>query len=524
MMFLTKSDRTILAAAIAASCSVLVSVATTVACGGFFCQQVPIDQAGEQIIFKKVGNQVTAVVLIQYEGEAEDFSWVVPVPGIPELSTGSELVFQPLEQSTRPQFNLIQEGSECESRTFDFALGGSASESADDGDAAVSEDGVTIVQQQAVGPFDTVVVTSDDPVALANWLTENNYDLTDRGDELIAPYVEEGMNFVALRLRQDQSVGDLQPLVMRYESEEIMVPIRLTAVAAMPDMGIVVWLLGEARGVPLNYLHVVPNYTRLDWYTGNAYASYQSLITSAMDEAGGQGFATDFAGDAFDASVSLPMASNLEEAFGTFTAIEDDASFLSRTLNEFPFQFFNVSSTVLQDKILEVLRRELPVNSEEGEFAYSDNDLLTAFFTPEELATARAALTTAVEDSIIEPLEETVALFEQGQYITRFYTTLSPEEMTVDPTFAFNPDLGDQAQMRSATMNVECTSGGTRWSLTLGEGTDRDGETVIEGTGTPPGFFTAVPAIDQDALFRSEEVTTSGPPTVVEQKQFTTAQ
>ena len=81
------------------------------ACGGLFCQFVPIDQAGEQIIFRRDGDMVTAVVLIQYVGEASDFSWVVPVPGIPVLSTGSDLVFAPLELATRPQFVLETTGA-----------------------------------------------------------------------------------------------------------------------------------------------------------------------------------------------------------------------------------------------------------------------------------------------------------------------------------------------------------------------------------------------------------------------------
>ena len=100
---------------------------------------------------------------------------------------------------------------------------------------------------------------------------------------------------------------------MNYESDQPMIPIRLTAVAALPDMGVLVWLLGSARAVPLNYLHVTPNYTRLNWYAGttNAYASYQTLITAAMDEAGGQGFATDYAGRGLDLLGALPTVESL---------------------------------------------------------------------------------------------------------------------------------------------------------------------------------------------------------------------
>ena len=48
--------------------------------------------------------------------------------------------------------------------------------------------------------------SSDDAEAMATWLEENDYDLTDRGAELIAPYVEEGMNFVAHVRGQTQSI------------------------------------------------------------------------------------------------------------------------------------------------------------------------------------------------------------------------------------------------------------------------------------------------------------------------------
>ena len=42
---------------------------------------------------------------------------------------------------------------------------------------------------------------------------------------------------------------------------------------------------------------------------------------------------------------------------------------------------------------------------------------------------------------IVEPLRVTQALFGDFPYLTRLYTTLSAEEMTVDPMFSFNPDL-----------------------------------------------------------------------------------
>lgn len=505
-------------AIVIAIASVLASGGIASACGGFFCQQVPIDQAGEQIIFRQDGNQVTAVVLIQYEGAAEEFSWVVPVPGVPDLSVGSDLVFSSLEPATRPVFSLAVEGEQCD--RFEFfdavpgASGGNGNSSSED---AADDDGVEILQRESVGPFDTVVVTSDDPQAMAQWLTDNDYDLTDRGDELIAPYVELDMNFVAVRLRQDQEVGDIQPLIMRYETDMPMIPIRLTAVAAMPDMGIVTWLLGPGRAVPVNYLHVTPNYTRLNWYVGtnNAYGSYQDLITDAMNEAGGQGFATDYAGRGFDVGAVVPDPGAFRNELQLLAGIEDDASSIASAVTGFVFP---------QDQVVAILIRLLPLPAGSSEFTYQSPEELRTEFTEEELEAARDALAGELETTVIDPLEETLAVFDGDQYMTRLYTTLSPEEMTVDPCFSFNTDLGDQGLARNALMEVDCVNGETQWSLTLGSGTGRDGERVIEGRGTPPGFTAPVPDIMQESVFRTEMAEDSGPFMVVDQKEFDTYQ
>lgn len=487
-------------ACVAALCVSVFTASQANACGGFFCQQVPIDQAGEQIIFRKDGIFVTAMVLIQYTGEAEEFSWVVPVSGIPELSVGSDAVFASLETATRPQFILETNGQRCPSDGVDFDFGGGAPTSDSAGDA---DDGVDVLERLAVGPFDVEVITSNDAGALATWLDTNGYELTERGEELIGPYVNEGKNFVALKLRQDQGVGDIEPLIMRCQTGNATIPIRLTAVAAQDNMGVLVWLMGDSRAVPLNYLHVTPNYTRLNWYAGtfNAYASYQGLITAAMDEAGGQGFATDYAGTDIDPDASLPTVETYTDELVYLAGFAEDADFVAELANTFVFP---------QDKVFAIMGRELPLPDGEDSFIYSVPELLNDTFTAEELTEARTRIVVEINETIVKPLENALAMFDDRPYMTRMYTTLSADEMSLDPSFSFNPDLEDQPMTRRAQMNVDCNFGATTWSLTLGEGTGRNGELVINGSGEPPGF--SAPTIDQESMWRSERVDTSGPP------------
>jgi len=459
------------------------------ACGGLFCQNIPVDQAGEQILFHEDGEHITAMVRILYEGNAEDFSWVVPVPSTPELSTGADAFFDELDNSTQPIFTLNRSGDGgC---PIEFTDGGITAGAISSPVAEADNDGVTIEQELSVGPFEIQVLSSTNPDELATWLEDNEYDLSSRGRELIAPYVNDGMKFVAAKLRSGQPTGSIQPLIMKYKSNKPMVPIRLTAVAAMEDMGVLVWLVSDARGVPDNYLHVVPNYTKLNWFTGprNAYGSYQSLITDAMNEAGGQGFATDFAGK-IDSSITAFMstAEALDSELAELDKLSINSDFLA-----------TLYSNRFSEAVQQIYSQYLPLPQGQDASIYANALALMSTYTSNELAEARTQIRQAFVDVEIEPLRASTALLPEGRYLTRLYTTLSADEMTVDPSFEFNPNMETQSRVREAMLVENCVNDETVWSLILGEGTGRNGETVMNGKSRAP---TSVPvaATQQSSL------------------------
>ncbi len=492
----------------------LLIIATTVhispasACGGLFCQNIPVNQAGEQILFHQEDDYTTAMVRILYQGEAQDFSWVVPVPDTPELSTGSDSFFDELDNSTRPRFVLDRSGNgACFINGFDGTVQASLPDAA--GESA--GDSVTIEQELSVGPFDIQIVSSTNPDEMATWLEDNNYDLSDRGRELIAPYVADGMKFVAVKLRSGQSSGAIQPLIMKYKSTKPMVPIKLTAVAALEDMGVLVWLVSDARAVPDNYLHVVPNYTRLNWYTGpnNAYGSYQSLITAAMNEAGGQGFATDFAGTIDDATTQfLTTAEDLQQELDNLDQRGND--------NEFLASLYRGPRT---DALRALYQQYLPLPQGQDEGVYFESFALESNYTADELAQARVNIRQAFIDVEIDPLRNSIDLIPTGRYLTRLYTTLSADEMTLDPSFEFNPAMEPQSRTRRATLVENCENNETVWSLILGEGTGRDGETVMNGTSQSP-ISVPAPAVQQDAVFSTAKTSGDAMPELLRVNSF----
>ena len=76
-------------------------------------------------------------------------------------------------------------------------------------------------------------------------------------------------------------------------ANEACLPLKLTAIAATPDLRINVWVLGDARAVPINYAEIAINQARLDWF--NFGRNYDQLLKEAANEAQGNAFAVEYA-------------------------------------------------------------------------------------------------------------------------------------------------------------------------------------------------------------------------------------
>ena len=57
---------------------------------------------------------------------------------------------------------------------------------------------------------------------------------------------------------------------------------------------------------------------------------------------------------------------------------------------------------------------------------------------------------------VIEPVKLVQNLVDAHPQITRLYTTLSADEMTLDPLFSFNADLPELSNVHSAERVIAC--------------------------------------------------------------------
>ena len=436
----------------AAGCVVLVGLpAPAHACGGFFCQTLPMEQAGEDILYAKDDDgTLTMIVRIAYEGSADEFAWILPVPVEPELDVSTDALFTALATSTAPQFVISGnrvEGTcraepQCDYPSYSsgFGCGASAaplSESRIADGAAYGPDAgssVMVLSQEQIGPYESVVLRGSSATELQAWLTEHGYDIPESSIPLMEDYVAAGELFVALRLRANASTSSIRPLVLRMQHEEPCLPIRLTAIATVPDMPITAYFLSDRPAVPTNYSLLDPPVDSQLWTRA---LGWPTAYANAIDDAGGQAFVMDYAGATPELGLELPSVSHLASA----------------SVQTF-FQELRALGYPNDADMVALITRFLTPPA-----GQTVRDYVNACFFGGCVEPARwnpAGLAAAIEEEMRLPRAEAAALLSSHPVLTRLYTSMSAEEMTLDPEFRFDDGIERVSNVHDATVVSLC--------------------------------------------------------------------
>lgn len=524
----TRTLTALFTAALAAGVT-LTAPADASACGGLFCSgsnNTQVNQAAERIIFKKHQNgEVTAVVQILYDGPTDRFGWVLPVPSVPEVGLSSDTAFTTLQNATNPTYtlNTITEGK-CKN-PIDLCIGCAAdSGEAVRNDAGVNNaGGIEVLDQGTTGPYDYVVIQVDTQVddnvqRALDWLQENNYQATNAGPDLLKPYLDDGNNLLAIRLQKSTDNGAIRPIKLTFEDTHPMVPIKLTAVAANDDMGVLVWVLGEDRAIPKNYKHLELNDAYINWF--NPGPTYDDVISMAANEASGHGFVTEYAQPTDQLNAQIFTESDRSN---WDSIVESDWEGREMQLLDQLVTLYSPGEPNFQgnpnppgwqgfDEAIEQAFSNLDMNQLEqvkecGSCAFGADAQLPEGLTTQDLITT-------FDDFVVAPMRETQDLIDSSPYITRLYTTMSAHEMTLDPSFDYNPDLDDVSNVHTADRVIEChrsvTQSEAPWRVELPSGL------VVRGEGTFNGWpFTPGSEEEMPATISVQEVETSGPGTIV---------
>ena len=226
--------------------------------GGFFTEEMFYDlyeSAQRAVILygnstgnytgNSTGNYTEHLILsVSFEGDAENFAWVIPVPNKPEIAVSDPELFWELYDFTRTEVPSGGGGFGC----YDGA-----------GLGPGDENGVDVIEEKVVGPYSTATLSAKNATALADWLNANGYIFPEEGEEIISEYIEKEWYFVATKINAVEEgtgyalmEGTIEPIVLSFASEEIVYPLRITSLSAtMPQ--VLLYVFADHTMVPEQY-------------------------------------------------------------------------------------------------------------------------------------------------------------------------------------------------------------------------------------------------------------------------------
>ena len=228
------------------------------------------------IVFDK--NRETLVVQVKYQGDAEKFSWVLPVPSIPEensITTVSDSIFTHLHDRTQPKLYIYS--------TRNYGKG--SMDAGSNSDAEIyQETGVNVWENLQVGPYKIAVISSSTSQALINWLAENGYDFPQTAQQIVEFYTQKSWYFVAVRvnvsnrLTKDSSTyqAGLPAIKMMFKTEKPVFPLRISELTSSENNEIELYVATRHRMTCDGYNTTSMNQNEVQQLLENNYLSQHS--------------------------------------------------------------------------------------------------------------------------------------------------------------------------------------------------------------------------------------------------------
>lgn len=296
------------------------------ACGGLFCGgsrvgTVAINQNAERVIFAVSDEGTTMIVQVQWRGPAAEFAWVLPLGVLPEpdgLDIAPVGLFDALDAVTAPRV------APCPGPSYQRLA-----ESTGPMRNRTSTD-VRVHAEEIVGPYEAVVVEAAAVDPLVIWLEAQGFAVTEAMVPRMETYVFEGASFLALRLRAGAEVGDIEPLRIRFPPGATpTLPLRMTAVAAEPEMPIRVYILGDERYGPANGSEIEVDLASVA-VTPEGRSNWSAIVAWGADRATGPAWLTEAAVPVDEIRDSLERAARSSGAENAMRALLWDPLFLTR--------------------------------------------------------------------------------------------------------------------------------------------------------------------------------------------------
>ncbi len=291
------------------------------ACGGCFVSETESTQiTGEKMLLSLSQQQTTLYDEITYSGNPASFAWVLPIKGLATVGLSSDALFQNLDLDTQVTISSPQLPP-CNFGGCGDSFGGTSGSSGAGGSSGTGP--VTVISQQVVGPYQTVQLQSTDPSALTNWLTMNGYNITADDAPVVAAYVSEGFNFLALKLVPGQGVSAMRPVRVTTQGASPVLPLRMVAVGTGVLTPITLWVVAEGRYDTVNLPSFQIDPTQIVWDWDTQSSNYAELKQTGFAKTNNTGWVIEDA-EPFSMFTLQDQLSNLVNSDPADSGYADD--------------------------------------------------------------------------------------------------------------------------------------------------------------------------------------------------------
>jgi hypothetical protein len=255
------------------------------ACGG--CA-VPVGEdtqvTGHRMLLSVSKTETTLWDQIEYSGNPKDFAWILPIKAEVDIGLSSDVLFAQL--STLTATTVAAPPLNCPPPPACWGWDGEADGGFGSSSAAggASPGGVDVIAREVIGPYDTVQLMSQDPMALKNWLTSHNYNIPAEVAPIIDAYVQEGFGFLALRLN-GEDVNAMRPVRITLPGAGMTLPLRMVGVGTGAFTPITLWIMGEGRYEPTNFPWFTIEQKDIVWNWDTSDSNYAQLRGDGFKQA-----------------------------------------------------------------------------------------------------------------------------------------------------------------------------------------------------------------------------------------------
>lgn len=300
-------------AALAATCCLWSAPRAVQACGGCFAPPPPPEDEtaipplvnAHRMALSISTDQTVLWDQIRYSGNPSEFAWVLPIKPGATIEVASDAFFDVLDAATNPiivppdqQYCYDEYASSCSVAGGRSGMGcGDAGSEGDDGIGGPVDpgEGVDIVSHGSAGPYEMVVLRSEDPFALTDWLESHDYAIDEEIEPVIEKYVSEGFDFVALRLLPGAGIQQMRPVRVSQPGAVPTLPLRMVAAGSGVRTAITLFVIGEGRYTTGNFVEATIPPDELSFNFLTEESNYTELRDALFEKNAQQTFLTSFA-------------------------------------------------------------------------------------------------------------------------------------------------------------------------------------------------------------------------------------